>query len=451
MCHKESITKEKKSNNDMKKLLLLFTISCSLAITSIAQYPTVLTQREQAKVIDELLDDRLQNLLPGLMKREGFDMWIVMSREYNEDPVIKTFLPATWHAARRTTMLVIFDKGTEMEYLAVARYDVGKVFKRAWNPEEQPDQWARLGKIIEERNPKKIGVNKAANWGHTDGLTSNDYDNLMRVLPKKLQANVTSAENLAVAWLETRSKKEMDIYPQICRIAHQIIAEGFSDAAIQPGVTTSDDLVWWYREKIKELKLDTWFHPSVDIQHEGPVTDNVIRPGDFLHVDFGITYLRLNTDTQEHAYVLRAGETEAPAYLREAFKKGNRLQDIFTNNFKEGKTGNQVLAESRKQAIAEGIKPSIYTHPIGYHGHAAGTTLGMWDLQGGVPVTGDYPLHLNTAYSIELNCMVDIPEWKKEVRIALEEDAYFDEKGVNYIDGRQTEIILIPKALPNVK
>lgn len=435
----------------MKKLLLLLTISCSLSLTSIAQYPTVLTQREQAKVIDELLDDRLQNLLPGLMKREGFDMWIVMSREYNEDPVINTFLPATWHAARRTTMLVIFDKGTEMEYLAVARYDVGKVFKRAWNPEEQPDQWARLGKIIEERNPKKIGINKAANWGHTDGLTSNDYDNLMRVLPKKLQANVTSAEKLAVAWLETRSKKEMDIYPQICRIAHQIIAEGFSDVVIQPGVTTSDDLVWWYREKIKELKLDTWFHPSVDIQHEGPVTDNIIRPGDFLHVDFGITYLRLNTDTQEHAYVLRAGETEAPAYLREAFKKGNRLQDIFTNNFREGKTGNQVLAESRKQAIAEGIKPSIYTHPIGYHGHAAGTTLGMWDMQGGVPITGDYPLHLNTAYSIELNCMVDMPEWKKEVRIALEEDAYFDEKGVNYIDGRQTEIILIPKALPNVK
>jgi Xaa-Pro aminopeptidase len=415
-----------------------------------AQYATVLSQREQAKVIDELLDDRLRNLLPSLMKREGFDMWIVMSREYNEDPVIKTLLPATWMAARRTTMLVMFDKGSEMEYMAVARYDVGKVFKRAWNPEEQPDQWARLGKIIEERNPKKIGVNKAANWGHTDGLTANDYDNLIKVLPKKLQANVVSAEKLAVAWLETRSKLEMAIYPQICRIAHQIIAEGFSDQVIQPGVTSTDDLVWWYREKIKELKLDTWFHPSVDIQREG-VVDNIIRPGDFIHVDFGITYLRLNTDTQEHAYILKFGETEAPAYLREAFKKGNRLQDIFTNNFKEGKTGNQVLADSRKQAIAEGIKPSIYTHPIGYHGHAAGTTLGMWDKQGGVPVDGDYPLHLNTAYSIELNCMVDIPEWKKEVRIALEEDAFFDERGVNYIDGRQTEIILIPKPMPNVK
>lgn len=437
----------------MKNRIILTLIAVAfLLISQIsnAQYATVLSQREQAKVIDELLDDRLRNLLPSLMKREGFDMWIVMSREYNEDPIIKTFLPATWMAARRTTMLVMFDKGNEMEYLAVARYDVGKVFKRAWNPEDQPDQWARLGKIIEERNPKKIGVNKAANWGHTDGLTANDYDNLLRVLPKKLQSNVVSAEKLAVAWLETRSKLEMAIYPQICRIAHQIIAEGFSDQVIQPGVTSTDDLVWWYREKIKEMKLDTWFHPSVDIQRNGTV-DNIIRPGDFLHVDFGITYLRLNTDTQEHAYILKFGETEAPAYLREAFKKGNRLQDIFTNNFKEGRTGNEVLAASRKQAIDEGITPSIYTHPIGYHGHAAGTTLGQWDMQGGVPGTGDYPLHLNTAYSIELNCTVNIPEWKKDVRIALEEDAFFDERGVNYIDGRQTDIILIPKPQPNVK
>ncbi|HNP95244.1 MAG TPA: M24 family metallopeptidase [Cyclobacteriaceae bacterium] len=429
---------------------ILFIILFSVCSIASAQYPAILSQREQSKVIDELLNDRLENLLPALMKREGIDMWVVISREYNEDPVIKTFLPSTWMAARRTTMLVAFDKGNSMEYLAVARYDVGKVFKRAWNPEEQPDQWARLGKIIEERNPKKIAVNKAANWGHTDGLTSNDYDNLIRVLPKKLQGNVTSAEKLAVAWLETRTEKEMAIYPHICRIAHEIIAEGFSDKVIQPGVTTSDDLVWWYREKIKELKLDTWFHPSVDIQREGQ-QDNVIRPGDFLHVDFGITYLRLNTDTQEHAYVLKAGETDAPSYLKEAFKKGNRLQDIFTNNFKEGKTGNQVLAESRKQALAEGITPSIYTHPIGYHGHAAGTTLGMWDMQDGVPVTGDYPLHLNTAYSIELNCTVNIPEWKKDIRVMLEEDAYFDVRGVNYIDGRQTEIILIPKPMPNVK
>ena len=425
---------------------------------SFAQYPAILAQRDQAKVIDDLLEDRLRTLLPDLMRREGFDMWVVISREYNEDPVIETLLPATWMAARRTTMLIAFDKGTEMEYLAVARYDVGKVFKRAWEPDATPDQWAQLGKIIADRNPKKIGVNKAPSWGHSDGLTSNDYDNLMRVLPKSLQDKVVSAEKLSVAWLETRTEKEMAIYPQICRIAHHIIAEGFSDKVIQPGVTTTEDVVWWYREKIKELKLDTWFHPSVSIQRNEAEaitakrpTPLVIQPGDFLHVDFGITYLRLNTDTQQHCYILKAGETEAPEFLRNAFKKGNRLQDIFTANFKAGKTGNQILAESRKQAIDEGITPSIYTHPIGFHGHAAGTTLGMWDMQGGVPFTGDYPMHYKTAYSIELNCSVNIPEWKKDIRIQLEEDGYFDETGFRYIDGRQKELILVPKPIANAK
>jgi len=435
------------------KYLLSVAFSCILTF-SYGQSPLILTQRDQARVIDELLDDRLRTVLPGLMRREGFDMWVIISREYNEDPVIKTFLPATWHAARRTTMLVAFDGGAdkEMEYLAVARYDVGKSFKRAWDPDANPDQWAQLAKIISERNPKKIGVNKAPSWGHADGLTSNDYDNLIKVLPKNLQSRVVSAEKLAVSWLETRTEKEMVIYQQICRIAHDIIQEGFSDKVIQPGVTTTEDVMWWYRERIKELKLDTWFHPTVSVQrNEGDALmakrpqPLVIQPGDFLHVDFGITYLRLNTDTQQHAYILKAGETEVPAYLKEAFKKGNRLQDLLTGNYKEGRTGNEILKATREQAIAEGITPSIYTHPIGFHGHAAGTTVGMWDFQGGVPFTGDYPLHYKTAYSIELNCTVNIPEWKKDIRIQLEEDGYFDETGFRYIDGRQKQIITIPK------
>lgn len=426
---------------------------------SIAQYPAILSQRDQARVIDELLEDRLRTLLPTLMRREGFDMWVIISREYNEDPVIRTLLPATWFAARRTTMLVVYDKGKDnkgndlgLEYLAVARYDVGKVFKRAWDPDQQPDQWAQLARLIDERNPKKIGINKAPHWGHADGMTANDYDQFLTVLPKRLFTHVTSAEKLAVAWLETRTEKEMVIYQQICRIAHQIIAEGFSDKVIQPGVTTTEDVVWWYREEIKRLKLDTWFQPSVSIQREEPETmmfkrpqPLVIMPGDLLHVDFGITYLRLNTDTQQHAYILKAGETDAPEYLKNAFKRGNKLQDILTSNFKEGKTGNSILADSRNQAIAASITPSIYTHPIGFHGHAAGTTIGMWDMQNGVPHTGDYPLHYNTAYSIELNASVYVIEWKKEVRIQLEEDGYFDETGFRYIDGRQTELILIPK------
>jgi len=430
---------------------IFFTLLLLTTLNGFAQ-PVILSQREQARVVDEILDDRLKNILPGLMRREQMDMWVVISREYNEDPVIETLLPATWMAARRTTMLVVFDNGKELEYLAVARYDVGKMFKRAWDPEHQPDQWAQLGKIIEERNPKKIGVNKSDHFGLADGISATDLEMLKKAVGKKLESRVVSAERLAVGWLETRSPREMAIYQQICRIAHDIIAEGFSDKVIQPGVTTTDDVVWWYRERIRELKLDTWFQPSVSIQRNEPdiifakrPQPVVIMPGDLLHVDFGITYLRLNTDTQQHAYILKPGETEAPEYLRRAFARGNKLQDILTRNFALGKTGNQILAETRKQAIDAGLTPSIYTHPIGFHGHAAGPTIGLWDMQGGVPHNGDYPMYYNTAYSIELNASVFIIEWKKEIRIQLEEDGYFDETGFRYIDGRQMELITIPK------
>jgi len=437
----------------MKYVLLL--LGTFLLPAAFAQNPVILSQREQAKVIDDILDDRLRTVLPALMRREGFDMWIVMSREYNEDPVIKTLLPATWMAARRTTMLVMFDRGEgkEMEYLAVARYDVGKVFKRAWDPDQQPDQWAQLASIVQERDPKKIGINKAEHYGHADGLTANDYEQLVKSLNKKLHPRIASAERLAVSWLETRSEKEMVLYPQICRIAHEIIEEGFSDRVIQPGVTTTEDVVWWYREKISALQLDTWFHPSVSIQRSEPDAlftkrpqPVVIQPGDLLHVDFGITYLRLNTDTQQHAYILKAGETDAPDYLKKALREGNALQDILTGNFALNKTGNQILADSRKQAISQGLTPSIYTHPIGYHGHAAGTTIGQWDMQQGVPGSGDYTLHYNTAYSIELNVTTHINEWKKDIQIKLEEDGFFDGAGkFRYIDGRQKELIVIPR------
>lgn len=450
----------KHQTTNMKRLLLAI---CLFSIYSISfaqnSGPSILSMKDRAEVINGLLEDKVKNYLPTIMRREGIDMWVVISREYNEDPVIKTLLPAEWLAARRRTILVFFDKGGDapIETLAVARYDVGSSFKSAWNKEEQPDQWARLAEIIKERKPKKIGINKSQYFGLADGIVATDYEEFKAALTKADQGKIVSAEKVAIGWLETRTEAEMAIYPHIVRISHDIIKEAFSNKVITPGVTTTEDVVWWMREKVRELKLVTWFHPTVDVQRADPENfdhlrtfskrpeKNVILPGDLLHCDFGITYLRLNTDQQQHAYVLRPEESDVPDYLKKAFQNGNRLQDIFTNNFKEGRTGNEVLKLSRAGAIAEGIKPSIYTHPIGYHGHAAGTTLGMWDSQGGVPVTGDYPLHLNTAYSIELNASTFIKEWNKEIRIMLEEEAYFDKNGVWYIDGRQERIFLIQR------
>lgn len=410
---------------------------------------------ERAAVIDDWLETRVRTVLPALMRRSGIDLWLIIGREYNEDPVLKTLLPATWLSARRRTMLLIHDPGAgaPLETLAVARYDVGSLFRQAWDQQTQPDQWARLAELVTEREPRRIGINVSDDFALADGLSHTEHRLLLQALPERLRERVVTAEALAVGWLETRTAAEMTVYQQICRIAHEILAEGLSEAAIQPGVTTTEALAWWYRQRVRELGLESWFHPSVSIQRAGPVAPDtpeprVIEPGDLLHVDFGIRYLRLNTDTQQHAYVLRAGETGAPAELRAALARGNRLQDILTGNFVTGRSGNQILAATRARALADGIEPSIYTHPIGYHGHAAGPTIGLWDQQDGVPGNGDYPLYPDTAHSIELAAIIELPSWQRTIRIKLEEDAFFDGESVRYIDGRQTELLLIPRNRP---
>lgn len=438
----------------MKKLFLSLAFYSILQLT---QAQLILSEREQSRVVDEVLEERFNTLLPDLMQRTQIDLWIVMSREYNEDPVLKTMLPATWLSARRTTMLVFYYNSVskQVEKFAIARYNVGKSIPAAWDMTKFPDQWDALIDLIRQKNPKRIGLNMSTDFGHADGLDHTHYDLLLQKLPVNLKSKVVSATPLAVGWLETRTEREMQIFQKLVSITHQIIADGFSSEVITPGVTTTDDLVWWFRQRVTSLGLTTWFHPTVSVQRADTVNfehlrsfsnrpeNEVIRPGDLLHVDFGITYLRLNTDIQQHAYVLQPGETDAPSYLQKAFATSNRLQDILTGNFKTGRTGNEILKATREQAIKENIKPSIYTHPLGLHGHAAGPTIGLWDKQEGVPGSGDYPVYPHTAYSIELNSATYIPEWRKEIRIMLEEDGYFDGQTFRYIAGRQEKLRLI--------
>ena len=439
-------------------LLVLFCSYSAAASEAIENKPIaieVVPLKDQARVIDDITAKRIHQLLPRLMQQANIDMWLLISREYNEDPVLKTLLPATWMSARRTTIFAFVRQGKTVKALAIAPYNVGKLFERAWDKKTQPNQWQALVALMEEFQPERIGINQSEHWSHADGLVASDKQRLLSELPTKFRQRLVSAEALAVGWLETRISEEIELLKGLTALAHDIIAEGFSHKAIEPGRTTTDDLTWWFREKVQSLKLATWFHPSVSLQrsdnikfdHEDAFTNGtgsqVIQQGDLLHVDFGLSYLRLNTDTQQHAYVLKDGETAAPAYLNKALRKGNQLQDIFTSNFAVGKTGNTVLKESREQAIAAGLTPTIYTHPLGYHGHGAGTTLGMWDSQGGVAGSGDYPLHLDTSYSIELNNAVNIDEWNKEIRIMLEEDSHFDGSGVWYFNGRQTELLLV--------
>ncbi len=430
-------------------LILSILISCSKQ--ELKEVPDILAEKERAVLRDEILEDRFNNLLPELMDTTAIDMWVIISREYNEDPVIKTMLPSVWLNARRRTILVFYrDKAKNtIEKLAVARYDVGKNIKSAWDKEKEPDQWKALNRIIEERNPSKIGINISKHFALADGLVKTDYDEFYESLSETNKSKLVSAEKLAISWIETRTEKEMKLYKNLVKITHDIIDEAFSDKVIEPGKTTTDDVVWWMREKVTTLGLNTWFHPTIDVQRsKEPLkshiysftkgeSDKVIMPEDLLHCDFGITYLGLNTDCQQHAYVLGKQEKEVPEFLAEAFKKGNRLQDILTTSMQTGKTGNEILLTSLEKAKQEGLRPAIYSHPLGNFGHSAGTTIGMWDSQGGVPINGDYPLHKNTVYAIELNVTVSIEEWQKDIRIMLEEAGFFGDGKHEYVNERQ--------------
>ena len=441
----------------LKKILCIYIIlvsfSCKKNNNEIPKF-TILSEKERAILKDELLEDRFLNLLPKLMDVAHIDMWLLISREYNEDPVLKTMLPATWINARRRTIIVFYrdkEKNT-LERLAVARYDIGKSIKSAWNKEQQPDQWKALTAIIEEKNPSKIGVNFSEHFALADGLVKTDYEEFLENLPTAFHSKIVSAENLAIAWIETRTAKEMLLFKYLVKITHDIIDEAFSEKMIKPGITTTEDVVWFLRQKVTDLGLETWFHPTIDVQRKNdPLKshiesfskqkeEEIILEGDLLHCDFGISYIGLNTDCQQHAYVLKSDENEVPSFLKEAFQKGNRVQDLLTSNMKSGKTGNEILSKSLSDGKNEGLRPSIYTHPLGTFGHSAGTTIGMWDSQNGVPYTGDYALRKNTAYAIELNTTVFIKEWNKDIRIMLEEAGFFGDDFFEYVNERQTAI-----------
>lgn len=411
--------------------------------------PSILPLRERAKLEDKWLADRLDNVLPALMREQNIDMWVLIAREYLEDPVVDTMLDAESMHARRRTILLLYDpgEGQPVERLTISRYGMGGLFKPAWNNEQEPDQWKQLGKVITERQPKRIAINSSALTQFADGMTLSQYEALVAALPPEMRERIVRSDELAVGWLETRTSQEMQVYPDIVRMAHSIISEGLSAAVIKPGVTTPEDVVWWLRERVDSLGLDTWFQPSLGITRQGEKKmlegDVIIQQGDMLWTDFGITYLGLNTDTQHLAYVLKDGEHDAPAGLKAGLAAANAVSDALTSSFKAGRTGNQILAEARAKAIAKGLKPSIYSHPIGFHGHGAGSSIGFWDNQNSDP-KGEHRLRKDTAWSIELSAKFIVPEWNnQEVEFRSEEDAFFNGSEVIYMDGRQSDFHLI--------
>lgn len=424
------------------------------------------TLREQAQVRQEWLRLRLERVLPRLMREQGVQMWIIPVREYNEDPVFWSLVSPTTMAARRRTIYAFCDRGAErgVERVAIGGSSQGGLYRVVRDPDAAmgtagpsvrpaepfgPDQWRLLAPVVQACDPRTIAVNISHTHAFSDGLTAGEWEQMQTALPAVYRERIVRRELLALQYIEERLPEMMPTYVRMQGVAHDVIRTAFSGEVITPGETRTEDVVWWMRQRLADMGLDTWFHPSVTVQRRGvemgDSANPVIQRGDVLHTDFGVTALGLNTDTQHMGYVLRPGETDAPAGLYAALRRGNRLQDLLMEEMVPGRTGNAVLAATLARMRAEGIDGTVYTHPVGDHGHGAGPTIGMWDRQEGVVGRGEVPLRPDTWFSIELQATTPVAEWGGQpVRMALEEDAWLDADGTRrWVLARQERFHLV--------
>ena len=433
----------------MRWAILALTLAAPLA----AQERPFGTLREQAVQQQNWLRLRLERDLPRLMRENGVDMWVVPVREYNEDPVFWSLVSPTTMAARRRTIYVFFDRGERgVERIAIGGTSQGGLYtvvrdpgaalgtagttRRAAEP-FGPEQWQLLTRVVSERDPKSIAVNISQVHAFSDGLSTGEWEQLQAALGPNQRSRIVRKDRLALDYIALRQPEMLGTYRKMEELVHRLIATAFSEQVIKPGVTTTEDVVWWFRQQVNDLGLGTWFQPSVDVQRRGvEMSDSaapVIQRGDVLHCDFGITALGLNTDTQHMGYVLRPGETDAPSGLYTALRNSNRLQDLLLEEMTPGSTGNAVLARTLRRMREAGIDGTVYTHPIGDHGHGAGPLIGLWDRQEGVVGRGEVPLLPNTWFSIELQATTAVPEWGgQRVRMAQEEEAYLDGSGARH-------------------
>ncbi len=456
-------------------LLLLAALAVSTAcVTTGAQPPSTPrtgperpfgTLLQQAERQQAWLKERLEVALPRLMRQHGVELWVVPMREYNEDPVFKALVSGTTYAVRRRTIFVFHDQGPDK---GVARLTLGggtqgglyeprrmvrKVdgggVERAAEP-WGPDQWQMLEQVLEQRQPKSIAINVSRTFAFADGLTHGEYQGMTEALGPEWTARLKPSGGLPVDLLAWRSEDEERFFAEENKLAWNIIETAFSNAVITPGVTRTTEVEWWMHQRLNDLGLDTWFHPSVSVQRQGTTEeqlgeDPVIQRGDVLHCDFGITALRLNTDTQHMGYVLREGETDAPEGLKQALARSNRLQDLVLEELRPGRTGNEILRTVLARMKQEGIDGTVYSHPVGLNGHGAGALVGLWDRQEGVPGNGDHTLIPSMWYSVELQATSPVPEWGgQRVRSAQEEDVIIDASGrVRWALQRQTAFHLV--------
>lgn len=403
--------------------------------------------KDQNRIIDICVKERLDLIVPQVLKEADADMWLVASKEYHEDLVHNAITPASYLTARRITMLAFIRTDNEVLRfsLSLPDEDLNKMYPQYWNFGKE-EQMVALNRLLEEYDPKKIAVNISEDFTYADGLSYGLYQTLLKEVKAPYVDRFIVDPMIPIKIMEIRTPTELSLYDEVMGVAFSVIEDTFSLKTIIPGVTTTEDLEYHMMESVRALGLEYWFSPTIDLQRENGEHDRmggVIQKGDLLHCDFGIKYLNMCTDTQRLAYVAKDEDTDVPQWMKDGFKVNDRFQDIVCECLVDGKTGNEVLLESLAKAKEEGIVACLYSHPCNIYGHGPGPTIGLWNNQNAIPLRGDIKVSYDTVYALELNTKFDY-NGRTYTFFSEETIAYTKEKdGVTFLYPNRDKIYFV--------
>ena len=414
----------------------------------------LLSWSEQMAVRDAWLAKRHEMLLP-MMRRHGIGMWIVVNEEFHDDPLTQYVAPARPYTGRRD-IFVFVDAGDEgLRKVAATGYweeTVARFFESPVDP-KPADQV--LKELYDRYRPQAIALGTGGSRGVTRSLTVDSHNFLTRAMGPEAATRFVSAEPLIVEYLATRIPEEFDHYEGLVALTEEITRRALSNEAITPGVTTVGDVRRFMYDALWDAGVRTWFQPDLRVQRQGmervgsrgflavAPEETVIQPGDLVHVDFGISYMGLDSDWQKMAYVLKAGETDAPQGLKDALANTIALQDaLMLRASRPGRTVGEVYTATMAEMEERGIKAQVYSHPLGNQGHGLGPSI---DFRSAGNETAAAQVLAEGAYiSIELNTATPIPEWDgQEVFIMQEDPAYLTAEGWRFFRPRQEALYLV--------
>ncbi len=414
----------------------------------------VRSRQERMAIRAALNLERVDTLLLPAMRAAGIDCWIIMSREFNEDFVLDYIEDQKGATGGHRNAYIFFDDGSERAQRIVIGTHLAEE-SRVWDRRisyhsgqgrEGPSLKPALREAIEQLDPKRIGVNISRTIPMCDGLTVGMRDFLVEAIGPKYAGRLVSAERLIVDFLDTRLPAELEHFAEAAEITRRIHEEVFHRGVITPGATTLGDVRQSVYDRLADLGLETWYVPIIRVSRaDGDFSEErtVIQRGDLVHTDIGIVYVGLFTDYQKNAYVLREGESEPPAGLREAFRNSLKVQDAILQVSRAGRIGYQLKEDAERLCAEWGVKASVYSHSTGVPGHGIGASLNFdWPDRYGVRAT--FPLRSGAIYSVESSATTAVPEWNgREIAIGTEENAYLEPDGLKYFTPRQEALYLI--------